>query len=364
MITRMIFFCSLVSRQFVVAALVVLATQVPSLGIDTVTTRDGTTLRGTLVSVSPDAIDIEVSGGIKKVSIVNLEDLAIDGEPDTLRGARRLLGRRDIAGAMEELTKIDADDLRGFDPRVREDYDFVWIAANAQAVDDKGVADWEKELVQFLQKNSRSHRFYEGYELLGDLRARLGRFPEAAEAYRKLDAGPPAMRIRAASATAGLLMQQGKFAEAIRDFQAAEKIETSATDVASDRQKQEAALGRARCLAQSGKAAEGIAVADHVIRVAQPQDKDLLAMAYTALGTCQKAAGGKEKEQDAIISFLTVDLVYNGVPTAHAEALFHLVALWNATNQLERGREATQLLVTSYPQSPWAAKLVGAGKSS
>jgi tetratricopeptide (TPR) repeat protein len=341
--------------------LAVTSVQALVLGADSITTRDGAVYRGMLVSVAPDGVDIEERGTIRKVSIVDIADLAIDGEPEPLRDARRAMKRRDATATLDELEKISEDDLKGLDPRVREEYDFLRIAANALHSDAKTGGAWEQQLLQFLQKNARSHRFYEGSEVLGDVRARLGKYAEAAEAYRNLDRGPPALQIRSASARASLLMRQGKFPEAIKEFQAAEKIMTSEGDTASARQKLEASLGRARCLAQSGKAAEGVAVAKDVVLAAQPDEKDLLANAYTVLGTCQRAVGGKD--QDAIISFLTVDLVYSSVPSAHAEALYNLVSLWEASNQPERARHATQLLVSSYPQSPWA-KLTGAGKSS
>ena len=349
-------------RQVLLSTVVMATCHAVSLGDDTVTTRDGTTYRGMLVSVAPDGIDIEERGVLRKVSVVDLVDLAIDGEPEPLRDARRFMQRRDAPAAIEELTKISVDDLKGLDPRVRDEYDFVRITAHALNADAKTVGDWEQQLLQFLQKNARSHRFYEGSEILGDVRARMGKYADAAEAYGNLDRGPPALRIRSASARASLLMRQGKFPEAIKEFQAAEKIMTSEDDTASVRQKLEASLGRARCLAQGGKPAEGVAVAKDVILAAQPDEKDLLANAYTVLGTCQRAAGGKD--QDAIIAFVTVDLVYSGVPSAHAEALYNLVSLWDASNQPERSRQAAQLLATSYPKSPWTAKLPGAGKSS
>jgi len=349
--------------RLVVAVVTMVAAHTMALAEDSVRTRDGGTLRGALVSVSPDGVDIEESGGeIKKVSIVELDELVLDGEPEALRGARGLLRRRDAAGAAEEITKIEEAEIRAFDPRIREEYDFIRIASNALAATNETAASWEKQLVDFLQKNARSHHFYYGSEILGDLRARQGKFVEASEAYRNLDRGPPALRVRSAAARAGLLMRQGKYADAIKEFSAAEKIEANESDAASARQKLEAVLGRARCLALSGKAAEGTSVTESVIKDAQPEDKDLLALAYTTLGTCQRAAGGKD--QDAIISFLTVDLVFNTVPIAHAEALSNLVELWNATNQPERARAASQTLVTTYPNSSWAAKLSGAEKAS
>jgi hypothetical protein len=330
--------------------------------IDSVSTRDGATVRGELVSISPEGVEIEDRNGIRKVSIVDVEELVFDGEPDALRGARRLLLRRDARGAVEELAKIEPSELQTLEPRIREEYDFTMVAANAQAAETTAAASWEKQLADFLQKNSRSHHLYRGSEILGDLRARQGRFDEAVKAYAALDRGPPAIRIRGAAARAGLLVQQGRFADAIKEFTAAESIETAADDAASKRQKQEAAIGRARCLAETGKAVEGIAVAKQVVREASPKNKDLLAQAFTALGACQRAAG--DKDQEAIISFLTVDLVYSLVPNAHAEALYNLIELWTAANQPERAREAAQTLTTSYPQTPWAAKASGSGKAS
>lgn len=330
--------------------------------VDSVSTRDGVTFRGDLVSISPEGVEIEDRTGIKKVSIVDVEELVFDGEPDALRGARRLLVRRDARGAVEELAKIEQPEVQDLEPRIREEYEFMRIVANAQAAETKAAGTWEKQLADFLQKNSRSHHLYRGSEILGDLRARQGRFDEAATAYAALDRGPPAIRVRGAAARAGLLVQQGRFADAIKNFTAAEGIDTAPDDAASKRQKQEAALGRARCLAEIGKAGEGIAIASQVVREASPKDKDLLAQAFTALGACQRAAGGKD--QEAVISFLTVDLVYNLVPNAHAEALFNLIELWTAANQPERAREAAQALSTNYPLTPWAAKAAGSGKAS
>lgn len=352
--------------RLVVTPLVVLAAGSVQ-AVDTAITRDGVSIRGTLVIVSPDGIEIEDRSGVKKVNIVDLQELSLDGEPKSLRDARALLRRRDPRGALEELAKIEAAELKGIDPRIREEYEFIKLASTIGSASPAEAAGLAKPLEDFLRKNSRSHHFYAGSELLGDLLARQKNFAQAAEAYLSLDRGPPALRIRSAAARAGLLQQQGKFADAIKDFEAAEKIDTDPKDTAGARQKREATLGRARCLAQTGKAAEGIAVAKQAIREAglkngAVQDKDFLAAAFTALGACQRAAGGME--DDARISFLTVDLVYNQVPAAHAESLANLIELWKAVNQPERARDAAQALGTNYPNSPWAVKLAGAEKAS
>jgi tetratricopeptide (TPR) repeat protein len=330
---------------------------------DTIAMRDGATIRGSLVSLSPEGVEIESSSGIRKLSIVEIRELSFDGEPESLRSARRLLVRRDAQGATAELDKIEADELAGLEPKLRDEYDFLKLAAAGRAATTAAAAAAvEKPLATFLQRNTRTHHWYDGHALLGELRAIQGKFGPAEEAFAALDRGPAALQVRAAAARAGLYVQQGKFAEAIKEFQAAEKVTTPDGDAASAIQKREAALGRARCLALSGQGIEGVAVADGVIRTSDPEAKELLAQAYTVLGLCQRAAGGMN--DDALISFLTVDLVHNLLPAAHAEALYNLVELWNASNQPERAREAAQVLSTNYPQSAWAAKLAGGGKAS
>lgn len=336
----------------------------PSIGRsdDAVILADGSRVRGSIVSLAPDSVEIEGRSGIEKVGIAEIREVMLDGEPESLASARTLLLRRDPKGAIEELAKLEPADIKEAEPRIREEYEFLKTATAAGAATAADGAAAAQALTAFLTRNARSHHFFEGQELLGDLYARLGKYSEAAAAYGALDRGPPALRIRAASSKARLLLEQGKPADAIKEFDAASKIPTEAGDSASAAQKGEARLGMARCLARTGKAADGVTVARTAIREADPGDRDLLAAAFAALGECQRAGGGKN--EDALISFLTVDLVYNTVPDRHAEALYNLVELWEATKQPERSREARQALISTYPDSPWAKKLGAAGSPS
>ena len=349
-------------RIVAAAAVLGLAAAAAGRADDAVILADGERERGSIVSLAPDAVELDVRGEIKKFSIAEVREVMLDGEPEGLASARGLLVRRDGPGALEELTKIEAADLEGAEPRIREELAFVKAAATAQAATAENAAAAVEGLTAFLTRNTRSHHFFDGYEILGDLQARLGKYAEAAAAYGELDRGPPALRVRSASKKARLLLEQGNPAAAIKEFEAATKIPTEPDDTASAAQKGEAQLGMARCLAQTGKAAAGVTLAKSAIRAADPGDRDLLAAAFAALGECQRAVGGKEK--DALISFLTVDLVYSSVPDRHAEALYNLVELWEATKKPERAREARQALLTTYPDSPWAKKLGAAPKAS
>lgn len=331
-------------------------------GDDAVVLADGDRIRGSIVSSSPEAIEFElVDGKLEKFLICDVREVSFDGEPQSLAAARGLLIRKDGPGALAELDKVDEAELESADPPVREEHDYLRVAAAARAATAADGQQAAEALRAFLADKPRNHHRYEAHEILGDLLARLGAFDAAVAAYGELDRGPPALRVRSAAMKAQLLLQQGKPAEALEEFRVAVKIPTDSADEASMQQKAEAELGMARCLARIGKAAEGITAARATIQGADPADRDLLAKAFATLGACQRTAGGDE--QAALISYLTVDLVYNSVPDSHAEALYNLVELWEATKQPERSRAARQALLQSYPQSSWAKKLGDAAAS-
>jgi len=74
-------------------------------------------------------------------------------------------------------------------------------------------------------------------------------------------------------------------------------------------------------LAAGGKIDEAVALINDVIAKADPENQELYARAYVALGNCYKAAG---KPKDALLAFLEVDLLYPTSPEQHAEALANL----------------------------------------
>ena len=106
----------------------------------------------------------------------------------------------------------------------------------------------------------------------------------------------------------------------------------SLDDARAREQKLLATLGRAVCLAGTGKPDEGIALVTKIIDENNSQEKPVLfAKAYNALGTCYLKAN---KPQDALLAFLHVDLLFNQDPDAHAEALYHLSSLVEEAEQV------------------------------
>lgn len=333
---------------------------------DRVRLISGSELQGEIVSISPNGVEIENAAGAKQVGIDSVKEVLFGGEPDAMRNARSMLfNRQDGPGALDELAKIEKSELEGAKDAVQAELLFLKVAATARKAISSGekLDEAQKLVSAFLAKFPKSHHLYRMQELLGDLLARGGKTPEAVTAYSALGQGPPALRVRAATVKAKLYLDQQNYAEAIKEFEAAEQVPTTDQDAASLRQKREARLGRATCLTRLGKPQEAIALVGEVLApLDATADKDLLARVYNVLGEAQRAVDGKSR--DALISFLTVDLVYNSVPDDHARALFNLVDLWEQSKNPERAREARQSLESTYPDSPWTRKLAAGGKAS
>jgi len=322
-------------------------------------------ISGEIVVASPNEVEIkdQRTEEVKKVPVDLIREVALAGEPDSLRNARGMLLRGDPASAIQELAKVEQAELDGVSDRVLAEMQFVKAAAMARQATSTGdgLAEGEKALRDFVAKNPKTHHFYRAAETLGDLLSKAQKYPEAATVYAALEKGPPAMKVRAASAKANLFFSQGKFAEALKEFESAAKVQTDPKDEASAQQKLEASLGTARCLGRLEKGADAIALVQQVVKSADPEERDMLCRAYTALGDAYRAAG---KDQDALIAFLTVDLVYNTQPESHAEALFNLAQLWEKAQNPERANQAKKDLESTYPNSPWIKMLAGDGKPS
>ena len=326
--------------------------------VDRVVTRAGT-LSGKVVATDAGEVQLEDRAGeTKRVPIDQVREVQFGGEPQEVKAARSMLMRGRPADAVEELAKIQPGDLDGAEQILLDEVDYVRAAATARAALAAGADPREpgKVVADFLAKHPQSHHTYDMQELLGDLLARAGLPDKALAEYAKLAKGPPAFKVRAASARAAMLLEQQKFAEALAEFEAALRVD--AADEAGAAQKRSAELGRARCLARLGKGDDAVGVVRALIQQADPEDATVLAGAYNTLGAAYRALPGRE--QDALIAFLTVDLVYNASPEEHAEALFNLVDLWDKASNPERAREARAMLESTYPRSQWTKRLAGA----
>jgi tetratricopeptide (TPR) repeat protein len=324
---------------------------------------NGKSLSGTILGTSPTDVEIEnEEGDLKRVPLDKIAEVIFSDEPPKLASARSFLMRGRPADALDELESVQPSELEGVPPLVLAEMEYAKAAASGQiAVESgEGVPAAVATVDGFLSKHPRSHHFFEMQQLVGQLRAKAGDYAAAMQAFDTMAKGPSSFKIQALNGKGQILVEQGKFADAVRDYDAALAI--SAGDEASLGRKREAALGKARALSRLGKHADAIKLAKATIDAADPEDRNLLSRAYVVLGGLYRAMDGKD--QDALIAYLTVDLVYNTVPDSHAEALFYLSDLWGKAREEQRSRQCAQILRDAYPQSGWAKKLATGGKTS
>lgn len=316
------------------------------------------------LELSPNGVAVTTSSGsTTRVGIEEVRFVRFADEPDSLSNARSLLLRRSGDDAVEEIAKVtDAERASATSPVLAEIAFVTAAGAGYAAIESGGDLDAAaKGLRDFVAAHPRSHNLHAANEVLGGVLARAGRYADAAAAYGELAKGPPAIAARAAVLKAELQLAQGRAAEALRDYESAAAAAGKIDGDAGRRARQAAELGQARCLVLLGKTADAITACRSVIASCRPDDAGLLSRAFLVLGTAQLAAGSMD--HDAAVSLLAVDLVHNTVAEDRAEALYHLVGLWERSNHPERARDARQTLEATFPDSPWTAKL-RAGKPS
>ena len=108
------------------------------------------------------------------------------------------------------------------------------------------------------------------------------------------------------------------------------------------------ALG-ARTFVQAGYWRDSLTLFRRAIDVTGPN-----ALARTNLGAALAEAG---RTQEALFAFLHVDTLYSSDGDAHAEALYHLVQVWQDLKNFARMQETRRILEDQYKESRWCKAL-------
>ena len=213
---------------------------------------------------------------------------------------------------------------------------------------DKAAA--EKQLYDFVVANPSSYHFYEAAEVLGDLASAQGNWTKAASYYGSLaGSGWPEYKLKSDVLVAQTLVNQGNYPEAAKKYDAI--LASSLNDPEARRMKLLAQVGKAKCLAEGSEPQQAVTMIEDIIAKNDPQDAELFARAYNALGDAHRKLNQPE---DALLAYLHTHVLFFSHSDAHAEALYRLVNLWTDQNQNDRALESRNLLRTRYSNSRWA----------
>ena len=291
--------------------------------------------------------------GSRKVAVNEIKAVLFADEPSELAQARVNAANGAYDNALAALEKIDVNSIRR--DYIREDIEFykAYCAGKLALGGQREIGDAGRQLNAFVRSYPLNFHYLAAVELMGDLLIATGRHENAQKQYAELAKAPwTDYKVRSAVAVGRTLQAQGKHAEAIKQFDTA--LATAGEGADAEEQKLEATLAKAVSMAETGDGSQAVGMIEKIIQDANPEQKELHARAYNALGSCYQKAG---QTKDALLAYLHVDVLYNTVPEAHAESLANLTPLWQAVGQEEQARQARQLLQERYGGSRWAKQV-------
>jgi len=314
--------------------------------------------KGTITTdaMTPADISLDMAGVLKKFPVNEITKVAFAEDPTELTSARNLIvDQKNYNSAKDQLDKLDpAKAERDF---VKQDivYYKAFVTAKLALTEGGNKNDAASAMFKFYKAYPASYHYYEAAEILGDLAVATGKFDAAATFYGDAGLGGapwPEFKLRAGLLSGRALVMAGKIDDAAKAFDA---VATSQeTNAEANALKQHAIVGKAQCLAESGKADEGITMLNDIVAKNDPQlDAKLFARAYNALGNCYLK---QTKPKDAVMAFLKTDLLFFTDSDAHAEALSKLAKLWDETGHADRATDARNKLKDRYSGSVWATK--------
>ena len=319
---------------------------------DRIKLKRGTQSAGTITSISPTELTIELGATKRKFAVNEIESVTFDDEPNPLTQARIAVNAGRYDDALALLDRIDTQKITR--EAISNDVEFYRaLAAARQALaGDGSVATAGRLLLGFDKAHPDSFHHFEACEAIGDLLAAVNRWDQAMAYYNRLASAPwPEYKMRAGVLAGRALVNRKKFDEAIARFD--QVLAATAGGEEGDAQKLAARLGKARALAGTGKTDEATTSVEEIIAQADPENQELHARAYNVLGNCHRAA---DKPKEALIAFLHVDLLYARFPEQHAEALANLATLWDQVDKADRAQQARSTLQEKYPNSAWVQK--------
>ena len=333
----------------ILAVAVLLVWQSGATAVDKILTTKNIRISGTIVRMSSTEVEIKAGTRVSKVPVNEIKRLTYDKPPRQLRLAQVAIENGQPADARNKLGQVKVARLKR--PFVKQEIAFYKALAGARlALQGEGNHTRAvRDMLSFRKNNRNNYHYFECVDVLGELAMEMGRYPKASGFYAELAKAPwPDYQLRAMVRQGRALRSQGEFAAALEKF--SDVIGSDASNADTQRYINVATLGKAVCLAESGKHDEGIELVNSVIAKTDGEDVQLMGRTYITHGLCFRKAN---RDKDALLAYLHVDLLYNSDPQSHAEALYHLADLWPRFNKPDRALAAQNLLESRYPTSVW-----------
>ncbi len=208
-------------------------------------------------------------------------------------------------------------------------------------------AEAMKSFQALLKKESDSRFYGETYTAMARIHVSLGDTAAAMSALDTLIATAGRTELsdewgyQAKLEKAGFLENQSKTGPALRLYQGVASDSGSSYPGISRMAK----LGEARCLQKEGKAAQSRTILKQVLQSAGSEEMEILAGAYNGIGGYHVSKG---EWKDALLAYLRVVTLYEGVQSQMPEALFNSAKCFHVLSDQQGNPEWRKRAVSLY----------------
>ena len=307
---------------------------------------------GKIVGITATMIKFESRNGAEEIPVWEVEKIVSASEPQQVERARDRIENGRYADALDELDQAKT----GGKPLVDAEVAWLRALANAELALSGGnvtASAAATEMGNFLGKFKSSHHVIPATAWMGKLGIAAGELDFATKQFSKLSQAKwPEYAARGMFQKGETLMMQAKFPEASQSFD--QLIGLAATDDSTQLYKTLAKIEKAKVEGMSGNTDAAIQALEQIIDAENPDNKQLFAYAYNALGSCYMK---KNDVPRAVEKFLFTHVLFDTEADPHAEAVYNLASIWTAQKKTDRASEYRDLLNSRYRNSWWASQL-------
>ena len=305
---------------------------------------------GKITEITPVQITFTGRNGVEKIPVWEIEKITAAGEPAKLDRARDRIEATRNDEAIELLEEVKANS-----PITAAEiawYRAVAMSETAFTGGSYSAIDAGGQVQKFLKSHPKSHHYVPAVDLMGRLAMANGKLDFAAKQFGILTKSKwPEYVARGHFFTGEAMLRSKKYPEAAAAYD--KVIAIQANDDMSQRYKRLAQCQRAKIDAMTGDPSASVTKLEEIIKQENPDDKELFAYAYNALGDCYLKTNLAEAEE----KYLFTHLLFDTESGPHAEAVYRLAQIWAQQKQTDRAAEARQILKTRYRNTWWSSQL-------
>lgn len=308
--------------------------------------------KGTIENVGVLSVTLKGRSGPEEIPVWEIAKISASNEPAELEEARARIESGSYADALEVLDGIDT----GFNPITDAEIDWNRALATAKMSFNGGAAsavDAAGVVRKFIVNNGKSYHYVPATALLGRLAMEAGNLDFAGKQFTTLTKSTwPEYVARGHFLIGEVQMRSKKYDEALAAYD--KVIGLSGNDDATQQLKGLAQCQKAKAQAMKGDTQGAVAALEKIIKLENPDNKELFAYAYNALGACYLQAKDLAEAEE---KFLFTHLLFDTEAAPHAEAVYQLADIWNTEKRTDLSSEARQILKSRYRNTWWSSQL-------